>query len=246
MESIMKTIAALVAGLLLSLTTFVAGLAVALAFLNADEPGHRLDARNTAALWSAEPVAVDRTSQPFERIAARVAVNQIRGADLNIASMGAKATTAAPHSEPSAEVARLDPETTGAIDASEPATDPAADTWRRAAHVDWCARRYRSYNAEDNSYRPYGGKRKACESPYSATTAAEHVTDSADAVAPVAEGQPVARDEARPLEQVAYEDSTDSYADGAHIQSCFERYRSYRPEDNSYQPFDGGPRRQCR
>ncbi|MER9071791.1 BA14K family protein [Mesorhizobium sp. M0904] len=22
-------------------------------------------------------------------------------------------------------------------------------------------------------------------------------------------------------------------------------YRSYRPEDNSYQPYSGGPRRQC-
>lgn len=31
----------------------------------------------------------------------------------------------------------------------------------------------------------------------------------------------------------------------AQAQSCFARYRSYRVEDNSYQPFDGGPRRQC-
>ena len=30
-----------------------------------------------------------------------------------------------------------------------------------------------------------------------------------------------------------------------HISDCFSRYRSYRPEDNSYQPYDGGPRRQC-
>ena len=26
---------------------------------------------------------------------------------------------------------------------------------------------------------------------------------------------------------------------------CSERYRSYDPSDNSYQPFGGGPRRQC-
>ncbi|MBZ9821613.1 BA14K family protein [Mesorhizobium sp. CA4] len=31
----------------------------------------------------------------------------------------------------------------------------------------------------------------------------------------------------------------------AHIDDCFSRYRSYDPQDNTYQPFDGGPRRQC-
>ncbi|RWL47715.1 MAG: BA14K family protein [Mesorhizobium sp.] len=30
-----------------------------------------------------------------------------------------------------------------------------------------------------------------------------------------------------------------------HVDYCFSRYRSYDPSDNSYQPFDGGPRRQC-
>ena len=31
----------------------------------------------------------------------------------------------------------------------------------------------------------------------------------------------------------------------AHVRWCSERYRSYRPEDNSYQPYGGGSRRQC-
>ncbi|RAZ84204.1 BA14K family protein [Mesorhizobium hawassense] len=30
-----------------------------------------------------------------------------------------------------------------------------------------------------------------------------------------------------------------------HADYCFNRYRSYDPRDNSYQPLDGGPRRQC-
>ncbi|RWD61187.1 BA14K family protein [Mesorhizobium sp.] len=30
-----------------------------------------------------------------------------------------------------------------------------------------------------------------------------------------------------------------------HVDYCFSRYRSYDPSDNTYQPFDGGPRRQC-
>ncbi|MDX8534695.1 BA14K family protein [Mesorhizobium sp. VK25A] len=32
---------------------------------------------------------------------------------------------------------------------------------------------------------------------------------------------------------------------GDHVDYCFNRYRSYDPRDNTYQPFDGGPRRQC-
>lgn len=33
-------------------------------------------------------------------------------------------------------------------------------------HVDWCARHYRSYRAEDNSYRSYSGRRRQCHSPH--------------------------------------------------------------------------------
>ena len=39
--------------------------------------------------------------------------------------------------------------------------------------------------------------------------------------------------------------SRNSTVDAASAQFCYARYRSYRVEDNSYQPFDGGPRRQC-
>lgn len=31
----------------------------------------------------------------------------------------------------------------------------------------------------------------------------------------------------------------------AHVQWCYDRYRSYRASDNTYQPYNG-PRRQCR
>ena len=33
--------------------------------------------------------------------------------------------------------------------------------------------------------------------------------------------------------------------DPQHLAKCSERYRSYDPSDDSYQPFGGGPRRQC-
>lgn len=34
------------------------------------------------------------------------------------------------------------------------------------SHSSWCANRYRSYRAYDNSYQPYGGPRRQCISPY--------------------------------------------------------------------------------
>jgi hypothetical protein len=34
------------------------------------------------------------------------------------------------------------------------------------SHVNWCANRYRSYRAYDNTYQPYGGPRRQCVSPY--------------------------------------------------------------------------------
>ena len=33
-------------------------------------------------------------------------------------------------------------------------------------HVEWCANRYRSYRAYDNTYQPYNGPRRQCNSPY--------------------------------------------------------------------------------
>lgn len=34
------------------------------------------------------------------------------------------------------------------------------------AHVQWCAQRYRSYRAYDNTFQPYNGPRRPCRSPY--------------------------------------------------------------------------------
>ncbi len=33
-------------------------------------------------------------------------------------------------------------------------------------HEDWCYDRYRSYRARDNTYQPYRGGRRYCQSPY--------------------------------------------------------------------------------
>ncbi|AEH87687.1 MULTISPECIES: BA14K family protein [Mesorhizobium] len=110
-----------------------------------------------------------------------------------------------------------DPTVTGAI---APAELPPP-------HLAWCANRYRSYNPDDNSYMSYSGQQRTCVSPYLA----------ADRTAP-------------PAAEASYAEGPGlgAYAaagDDDHVASCFSRYRSYRPEDNSYQPYSGGPRRQC-
>lgn len=35
-----------------------------------------------------------------------------------------------------------------------------------SSHVNWCANRYRSYRAYDNTFQPYNGPRRQCNSPY--------------------------------------------------------------------------------
>ncbi len=35
-----------------------------------------------------------------------------------------------------------------------------------SSHVRWCANRYRSYRAYDNTFQPYNGPRRQCRSPY--------------------------------------------------------------------------------
>lgn len=35
------------------------------------------------------------------------------------------------------------------------------------SHLNWCANRYRSYRASDNTFQPYNGPRQQCVSPYS-------------------------------------------------------------------------------
>jgi hypothetical protein len=42
-----------------------------------------------------------------------------------------------------------------------------------------------------------------------------------------------------------FQESAGSPQSDSHADWCLARYRSYRMEDNSYQPFDGGPRRAC-
>lgn len=51
----------------------------------------------------------------------------------------------------------------GNVIASQPRAAPSGSS---SAHVDWCYNRYRSYRASDNTFQPYNGPRRPCNSPY--------------------------------------------------------------------------------
>ncbi|NMA99841.1 MAG: BA14K family protein [Phyllobacteriaceae bacterium] len=92
-------------------------------------------------------------------------------------------------------------------------------------HVAWCSARYRSYQVDDNSYQPYRGGRRECVSPY---------YDANDVVSDDGAYQEAS------LQQGASADLTSEF-----VAACMSRYRSYRVEDNTYQPYGGGARVQC-
>lgn len=116
----------------------------------------------------------------------------------------------------------IDATTTAAISA-----DPAST--RSPAHVEWCSQHYQSYDPQDDSYNAYSGVRRKCVSPYSTEPApsTKRANSSGFITAANADEMP------------------SSGVNSEHVRSCFDRYRSYRPEDNTYQPYSGGPRKQC-
>ncbi|WP_245438097.1 BA14K family protein [Mesorhizobium sp. WSM4312] len=200
----MKAVLALVAGFVLTLAVFASGLAFA-AWLILAKPVHQArPADSVSQLWTKDAQPVDKAAPGLERVAA----------------------AQPPAPDAAARMQSPDPTITSAV---------APDAGERqirlpAAHLSWCADRYRSYNPDDNSYMSYSGQQRPCVSPYLEPDAGK-AAQQPDEVSYV-EGA------AAPLVAIA------GLSDD-HVQSCFSRYRSYRPEDNSYQPYSGGPRRQC-
>ncbi len=218
----MKILLAILGGLTLALAMFGGGLIVATAFFQAEPERQLALNQNTAGVWTLNPEKVNPAQQQFERMPAQplspdqqAMVAKLR-ADL------------------------IDTTTTGSI------TPPAEDLDKTAqavppqlnpAHVAWCSERFRSYRAEDNSYTPYSGGRRACASPYSEEPFAQ---SGGLATASIQE------DPAAAVESGAFglEEPFQAATGSAHQEFCFAHYRSYRLEDNSYQSFGGG-RRQC-
>ena len=260
----MKVVFGIIGGFVLTLAVFGSGLAFAV-WLLVSKPAHQVaPARGVAELWTRDARPVDATAQSYERLPD---------------DPGAKAATAPPPqavTPPATETPRTatadaqqlpgnatiggqvpDPGATAAL----PPGAPQGQAALPAAHVAWCANRYRSYRPQDNSYRAYSGEMRPCVSPYldpgrstsGGTIGSE--TARGGVVPEMAPGE-TAPDEIGPgnyPDEQAMDGPPDDgpgwgdapVVSADHVDYCFNRYRSYRPEDNSYQPFDGGPRRQC-
>lgn len=218
----MKRVLAVAAGFVFTLGIFAAGAASTFFLLIAEPVDVTRGPQNMTELWSVEPRRVEPEDQDFVRVAGPADAAAEEGAaaapDLDMMA------TAALPDEPAAPPA-------GGIAGSS--SDDAANR-AISAHVAWCEERYRSYRPRDNSYTPYSGGRRTCVSPYSSEIMA-------------ADGDDALQFEASASSQI--QNVADGASAGAgsedHLRACASRYRSYRAADNSYQPYGGGPRRQC-
>jgi hypothetical protein len=269
-------ILAMIGGFVLAFGMFVGGLLFAVFFFMPGEPSR--DLRLTASVadaWTSVPKAVDTGVQAFERVepvaepgkATSGAADDEQGAGIvrhaNAQQGADTATDGVVTIHDGRSITTIDTATTGAVPAEEPMADEAVDNPAAArlleAHQDWCARRYRSYDARTNSYSPYRGDRRDCLSPYvaeyAALTGADAPSDPNVRFAPLTDEERSGVIEAAAEEGEVFAVEQDGFVvedangyaviDDQHIRNCFSRYQSYRPEDNTYQPYGGGPRRVC-
>lgn len=237
----MRAILTLVSTITCAAAVFVAGLTIAAYSMREYEP-HHFAHMDTPDMWTSKPVVVDTAKQDYERLEAVrfTAYVPATDGDVETASLArseereAQAGVAAPEAaEASAEAIR------------EPVQAAAMD----GRHVDWCLARYRSYQVADNSYQPYGGGlRQECISPMVQDQAREPVAGSFDADGAAGNERIADIPGVLPVSMGSQEQppaTIGATSINTHEAWCHERYRSYRTEDNSYQPFDGGPRRAC-
>lgn len=252
----MKVVFGIIGGFVLTLAVFGSGLAFAVWLLVSKPAHHVAPARGVAELWTRDARPVDAAAQAYERLPDDPGTKATPPAQAAPPVAEAPRTATADVQQPSGSAADSgqapDPGATAAL----PPGAPQAQAALPAAHVEWCANRYRSYRPQDNSYRAYSGEIRPCVSPYlDPERTASGQTARGGVVPEIAPGE-TAPDEIGPG-NYPDEQAMDGPPDDApvwgdapvvssdHVDYCFSRYRSYRPEDNSYQPFDGGPRRQC-
>ncbi|MGE0499437.1 MAG: BA14K family protein [Rhizobiaceae bacterium] len=245
----MKPLGAVIGGFVLSFGMFIAGMVFAI-FVVMAEPGREpAPAVDVTDAWTSEPRGVNVAAQGFERVPAAAPTGKVApAAEPEVDTM---TTAALPETT---EPAAVEPD--AASNEAQSAEERAAARLYQA-HAEWCSRQYRSYDAATNSYTPYEGGRRECMSPYAAQYAAlsgGEVPETNQRFVPQDDGWTEVEDESfsmdrewstGPVEYAVDETSGYLVVDDTHIQSCFDRYQSYRPEDNSYQPFGGGPRMQC-
>ncbi|TPI11942.1 BA14K family protein [Mesorhizobium sp. B4-1-3] len=287
----MKALLGIAGGFVLTLAVFASGLAFATWLLAAKPVRQGTPAIGVSELWTKDAQPVDPQKQNLERIPAQQAAVAPAKAGEAVPSESTKAdsgtqTTAlatpapppAPQLQPLPDVSGPGQPAPGAAAAQQPAAadQRAQQQQLPAAHLQWCATRYRSYRPAENSYRSYSGELRPCISPYydpagdrTASTEAGQNDQAAANDRPDAMADDQMSDDQAEME--GYAPSSGGYAttyggppeeispeaeagrgqvsgrqfSGDHVDDCFSRYRSYDPRDNTYQPFDGGPRRQC-
>lgn len=231
----MKPLVSLVLGVGLAVVLFIGGF-MGFSWLISEEEPHRFANLDGTPLWTNDPVPVNREAQSYERIAAAPVPPVFAAMAVDVPDEVEEEMRLASRARQEADPG-LDQTATGAVDPMDLAS---------TAHAHWCSGQYRSYRVEDNSYQPYNGPRRECESPYMADL---EVIASRDANLPdEAVYEDIAESGLPAAEPVGFTGATraanmEAPMD-AHVEWCLQRYRSYRLEDNSYQPY-GGPRRQC-
>lgn len=223
----MKYVLATLCGMATTLCVFAAGVAFALAFFWAEPVSVERPGAAMALHFPTEPTRVDTAEQDYERIDGVVAAAttlQAEAAEPEVSEIGMDGVD---QMQTASLTGEGDMESQGDIDQNTYALNPQ--------HVAWCSNRYRSYRPEDNAYTPYSGGSRECISPFSDDMA------SVDEEATYMDASVTSTH----MQMAGQQQASSGYMDAAHIESCFARYRSYRPEDNSYQPYGGGPRQQC-
>jgi hypothetical protein len=189
----MKTIATLGFGIACALGASLGVASVASAVVT--EPSNTASLTlGTSDLWTTTPVKIDRAAQAFERLPAVLST---------YASSPVRITKTASAAERTIDVST---------------TASGQRPMLSGDHVDWCASRYRSFNADTNTYRSFSGETKTCSSPFESR---QSYSD-------------------QNLGRSAQSSTSEDLAAW-----CAARYQSYRIDDNTYQPY-GGQRRPCR
>jgi len=245
----MKAALAVLGGFVATGAVFAGGAASATWFLVAKDTQATQLVMDQNALWTSQPKVVEAPGRDMQRLAVADEPERVASIGLRRGDEGGGAEGPDMDAIEDLSPSAVDPTVTAAVPQTGDTSDAASDELL-FAHLDWCASRYRSYRPRDNSYTPFSGGRRTCVSPYT-----EALQGSGDDVSPPpAAGDSYAEDDASFVvvgdasgaREVEYQTAEASgYFSEEHLDYCFSRYRSYRPEDNSYQPYGGGPRRQC-
>lgn len=217
----MKPVVTLLAASALAAGMVVGGVVLASAALAPEENPHRFTGLDIKDLWTLKPVRIDRSAQNLERLLPRYASHVVMSEPAAHTTPQATETAG---SDEGSEVGEIDILVTAAID--ETSSGAAAGTLS-PEHIAWCEARYRSYDPTDNSYRSFSGGIRPCNSPYQIDQMAETAHDDAEVM-----NASATRSDVAPLME-------------EHITACTQRYSSYRMNDNTYQPYGGGPRQTC-